>query len=181
MNNPDKHPEKYQYEQFLRLLRLNEKKIYGHILSLIPNRDIAEDIMQDTIVVMWRKFADYKEQSKFSAWGITIGHFLVMDYFRKEGRSIIHFSSESLKNISGNTDVFDTYEEELEALSSCLKTLPENSRQILKLRYQQGVTIKDIAGQIGKPIHSMYKLVAKIHGILQQCIKRNLSGLRGEL
>jgi RNA polymerase sigma-70 factor (ECF subfamily) len=181
MNNSDKNPEKSQYERFLRLLRLNEKKIYGHILSLIPKRDIAEDIMQDAIVIMWRKFSDFKEDSNFSAWGITIGRFLVMDYFRKEGRSAIHFISEALENIGENTDVFDTYSDQMEALSTCLKKLPENSRQILRLRYQQGNTIKEIADQIGKPIHSMYKLVAKIHSILQQCIERNLSALRGDL
>ncbi len=181
IDNSDKKPEKSQYERFLKLLRLNEKKVYGHILSLVPKRGIAEDIMQDAIVIMWRKFPDFKEDSNFSAWGITIGRFLVMDYFRKEGRSIVHFSSEALENISENTDVFDTYQDQMEALSSCLKKLSEYSRRILRLHYQQGKTIKEVAVQIGKPIHSMYRLVAKIHGILQQCIEHNLSALRGDL
>jgi RNA polymerase sigma-70 factor (ECF subfamily) len=175
------HPENSQYEQFLRLLRLNEKKIYGHILSLIPKRSIAEDIMQDAIVVMWRKFPDYKDDSNFSAWGITIGRYLVMDYYRREGRSVVHFSSEAVQNISENVEVFDRYDDRMEALQNCIKKLPEESRQILRLRYQQSHNIKEVAEKIEKPIHNVYKLVSKIHCFLQQCIERNLSGLRGGL
>lgn len=98
--------------------------------------------MQDAIVVMWRKISDYKNDSNFSAWGITIGRYLVMDYYRREGRSVVHFSSEAVQNISDNTGVFDRYDDRMEALQNCIKKLPEESRRILRLRYQQSHNIK---------------------------------------
>lgn len=180
-NNTDKKPENDQDGQFLKLLRLHEKKIYGCILSLVPNRVVAEDIMQETTVIMWRKFPDYQKGSNFSAWGVTIGRFLVMDYFRKESRSIIRFSSEAMKNISESTGVFDSHDERVEALRECLKKMPSEVRKILKLRYQHGKSIKAIANEIQKPIHGMYKQVSKMHFLLQRCIQRKLTTRRGNL
>ena len=46
-------------ERFLHLLTENQGRIYAHVLSLSPHRSDADDIMQDTITVMWRKFGDY--------------------------------------------------------------------------------------------------------------------------
>ncbi len=172
--------ENGQYEQFVKLFRLNEKKIYGHILSHVPNRDIAEDIMQETIVVMLRKFSSYKKDSNFSAWGITIGRYLIMEYYRKQSRSVVHFSSEAMENISESVaEVFNVYDDRTEALHLCLKRLPEGAASILKLRYQDSSTVKDIAEKFGKSIHSIYKQLSKIHFLLQRCVERNLSAWRG--
>jgi RNA polymerase sigma-70 factor (ECF subfamily) len=169
------HFDNSSYEQFLRLLRLNENKIYGHILSLIPKRSIAEDIMQDVIVVMWRKFTAYREDSNFSAWGSTIARYLVMDYFRREERAIVHFSSVAIQNICKSTSVFDHYDDRMESLHSCMEKLPAESRRILKLRYQQSFTIKEVAEKIKMPVHNLYILVSRIHLLLQQCIDNDLS------
>ena len=179
VHDSNKKPEKDQYKQFVKLLRLHEKKIYGHILFLVPNHNIAEDIMQETIVVMLRKFSDYKEGSNFSAWGITIGRFLIKEYYRKKSHSIVHFSSEAMENISESAaEVFDAYDDRTEALQRCLKKLPEDAAGIMKLRYQQNLTIREVAEQFGKSIHSIYKQVSKIHFLLQRCIERNLSAWR---
>lgn len=184
MNETTNKTHKSDYEQFLRLLRLNEKKIFGHILFFVPNRVIAEEIMHETILVMWRKYPEYKQGSNFSAWGITIGRFLVMDYYRRESRSIVHFSTEALENISEVSErsgVFDAFDDRLEALNECLKKMPDEIRQILKLRYEQNTPIKEIAEKMRKPVPGMYKRISRVHILLQQCINSTLSARKGTL
>jgi len=135
--------------------------------------------MQDVIVVMWRKFADYREDSNFFAWGATIARYLVVDYFRREGRAIVQFSSEAMQNIYETTAVFDRYDDRVESLETCIEKLPPESRRILVLRYQQSCTIKEVAAKIKMPVHNLYKLVSKIHFLLQQCIENDLSEAKG--
>lgn len=173
--------ESTQYEQFLKLVRQNEKKIFGYVLSLVPKFSIAEDIMQNVILVMWKKFADYREDSSFSAWGMSIGRFVVLDYYRKENRSIVHFSSDAVERITRTMSVYETYDDRLDVLHSCIKKLPHDLRLILRLRYQQKHSIKEVADKIKKPVHSMYKLISKIHNILRQCIETNLSLQRDDV
>lgn len=166
------------YEQFLQLLRLNEKKIFGHILLFVPSRVLAEEIMQETILIMWRKYPEFQRGSNFSAWGITIGRFLVMDYYRRESRSVVHFSSDALENItevSERADIFDSFDDRIEALDECLKKLPDEIRQILRQRYEMNIPIKEIAEKMKKPIPQIYKKISKVHALLQQCIQRTLS------
>lgn len=184
MDKDNRNIQQNDYEEFLSLLRSNEKKIFGHILLFVPNRALAEEIMHETLLVMWRKYPEYKQGSNFSAWGVTIGRFLVMEYYRRESRSIVHFSTDALENISEvseSSNVFDAFDDRLEALKECLKKLPEELRQILRLRYEQKTSIKEIAEKLERPTSSLYKRISRVHVQLQQCINSMLSGWKGAL
>ncbi len=64
-------------EQFLKLFKANEERIYRLILALAPNYTVAEEIMQDAMLVMWRKFDRFESGTNFAAWGMQISRFLV--------------------------------------------------------------------------------------------------------
>ena len=61
-----------------------------------------------------------------------------------------------------------------EEFLTCVKKLSENFQRIIHLRYAKGLKIKEVALIVGKPIHGMYKRIAKIHFLLQECIERTL-------
>ena len=163
---------KDQGEEFLRLLRQNEKRIYVYILTAVSNRAVAEDIMQETMVVMWRKFDEFEPGTKFSAWGTKIARFFVLDYYRKNQKAVVHFDTQALENIMNSSCNIGDIDSRSEALRTCVKKLPENLQQIIRLRYTKGLKIKEVALIVGKPIHGMYKRIAKIHFLLQECIEK---------
>jgi RNA polymerase sigma-70 factor (ECF subfamily) len=164
-----------QYEVFLKLFRKNEKRIYVYILSAVANRSIAEDIMQETMLVMWRKFVEFELGTKFSAWGYQIARFLVLDYYRKKQSDVVRFDSYALEKIMDSSANANDIDDKSDALHVCMKKLPEDMQKLIRLRYAGGHTIKQVAEKVGKPIHGMYKHIAKIHFLLQGCIEKTLA------
>ena len=68
-----------------KLIKRHESKIYGFIYSKIPDRDITNDIFQDTFikVIKTLKSNSYNEEGKFLPWVMRISHNLVVDHYRK--------------------------------------------------------------------------------------------------
>ena len=165
-----------QYEQFLRLLMTHRQRIFGFILMLVPSRSYAQDLMQDTIMIMWRKFGEFKPGSSFAAWGITIARYNVLKFRRKQQNACVQFSSEAFEAIARRAAASDNrIDDRLKALEGCLGKLNDNDSKLIQMRYGANLTIRDIARRVGRPIHGMYKAMARIHNILHECVNRTLA------
>lgn len=165
----------YRYESFLKLYRANEKHIFRFILALLPNYSVAEDIMQDTMLVMWKKFHQYEPGTNFAAWGMQVGRFAVMQFQRKIRSGIVRFDSNALEKIIEHEAVLREKEDAYsEALEECVKQLKEKSKRIISLRYVDNMKIVDIAVKIGKNLNSTYQTVSRIHQSLMKCVVQRL-------
>lgn len=165
----------YKYKSFLKLYQSNEKHIFRFILSLLPNYSAAEDVMQDTMLVMWKKFDQYKPDTNFAAWGMQIGRYAVMQFQRKVRSGIVRFDSKALENIIKNKNILADKEDSYsEALEDCIKQLKKTSKRIISLRYVDNMKIIDIASLIGKTLNSTYQSVSRIHHSLLHCVEQKL-------
>lgn len=139
------------------LLEKHQTQIFHYILSKIKNREIANDIFQDTFIKVIRtlKSGQYNEEGKFLPWVTRIAHNLVIDFFRRENK--VRFVSESSSN-SDEYNVFSTIrdealnfeqqviKEELEnQVMEFVKYLPESQKEILTMRIYQDMSFKEIA------------------------------------
>lgn len=135
------------------LIKRHQSKIYGFILSKIADRDLADDIFQDTFikVIHTLKSDRYNEEGKFLPWVVRIAHNLVMDYFRKEKRVGMKRDSEELPFFSFLKDEGDTVEsfmikEQIEEdIRFLIKELPEDQQQVIMMRMYQDLSFKEIA------------------------------------
>src|SRR5262249_43469814 len=82
---------------FLRLFLQNERRLYAYILTLLPNRADADDVLQEASLVMWDKFDDENPPADFTAWGCRIAYFKVLDFCKKRHRSRVVFSQAMLE------------------------------------------------------------------------------------
>lgn len=84
------------------LLKRHQSRVFSYILSVVKNRDVADDIFQETFVkaISTIKQGRYAESGKFSAWISRIAHNLIIDYYRQE-------KSENL--VSADDDVADVF------------------------------------------------------------------------
>lgn len=73
-------------QAFDTLLRRHQNRVFNYILNIIKNKDVADDIFQETFVkaIMTIKQGRYTDTGKFSAWITRIAHNLIIDYFRQE-------------------------------------------------------------------------------------------------
>ena len=163
-------------EEFLKLFKANEERIYRLILALVPNYTVAEEIMQDAMLVMWRKFDQFEIGTSFAAWGMQISRFIVYKFYREKNKSIVvNFNSDAMNNILKNQYIFEEDDNlYLESLQDCFDKLHSNHKELISLRYENNMKITDIALKIGKTFQATYKIMSRIHHVLYHCIERNV-------
>ena len=162
-------------EAFLRLSMPAQRRLLGFILTLVPNQTDAEDILQETTMVMWRRFDEYRPGSDFVAWGITIARYKVLSYRKKYATSHVQFSDDVLDVLQAEApDMLQQMDSRSEAVRKCLRDLAEKDLNLIKLRYGRGLTFKNISDLLGRSAQSIHKSLARIHNALILCLRRTV-------
>jgi RNA polymerase sigma-70 factor (ECF subfamily) len=162
--------------RFVRLLLANQNALYAYILTLVPNWSDADDLMQEVAEVMWRRFDQAEPITNFSAWGRGIARNKVLNYYARKRRERVLFDSDLFEEIAGRAErTSHQVNARLQALQRCLPKLRETDRLLIQRMYEQGVTIKDLAAQVHRPVQGLYKAVARIHQALIRCVNRVLA------
>lgn len=137
----------------VQLINRHQQKIFGYINMIVKDRQLAEDIFQETFFKVVRKLksGSYNEEGKFLQWVMRIAHNLTIDHFRKSSR---------MPTTSGNEnfDIFSTIKEDslgVEAqmindqihsdIRSLVDLLPEEQREVVLMRHYQEFSFKEIA------------------------------------
>ena len=161
--------------EYLKLLTGNYSRLYSYVLCMVCNKDDAEDVMQDTAIVMWEKFESFTPGTNFVAWAKSIAHHKIMDLRKKQVRNRCQLDDNVLELLISERESYkDDSSRKIEALEQCIKKLQVRDRKILKLKYFEGRQVKDIAAGVNVPLHTMYRLIARLHELLLGCVKRNL-------
>ncbi|MDE6826948.1 MAG: sigma-70 family RNA polymerase sigma factor [Paramuribaculum sp.] len=141
-------------EAFDTLLRRHQARIISYIFSVVKNRDVADDLTQETFVkaLMTIKQGRYYETGKFGAWVSRIAHNLIIDYYRQEKAenlvSVDDCESDMLnrKELSDKTIEEHLMSHQLKAdLRHLIAELPQTQREVLNMRYYRDMSFKEIA------------------------------------
>ena len=163
-------------ERFLRLLMTNQNRIYAFILALVHNCADADDIMQETTTLIWRKFDEFEPHTDFIAWALTIARYKTLQYLDKYRDDRVLFSARLLEMIQEQMPKkLEGTGERKKALKKCLAKLGEYDQRLVVMRYQNKLTIKKVAALIGVSVHIMYRTMARIHKSLRICIRGTLA------
>jgi RNA polymerase sigma-70 factor (ECF subfamily) len=164
--------------QFLRFFLQNQRRLYAYILTLVANRADADDVLQEASLVMWDKFDESHPPQDFAAWGCRIAYFKVLDFYKKSGRSRVHFSDAMLAHVA-ETAVEQAgtlqLDERREALNGCIEKLNAGDRELLARRFAEGATTQSTAAQVGRSVEAVYKALAKIRQALFDCVSKRLA------
>lgn len=169
--------EDSNYRDYVSLLSLNYQRIHNFILILVANHNDADDIMQETSVVMFEKFNTFQLGSDFFAWAKTIAKYQVLNYLKKNKRNKeVVFNQKMIDLIDLESRERITKQDEwIEALRSCVALLSNEERQLLHVRYFEKDSIKVIADRLGCPVQKVYRHFSRIHGLLIQCVRRKIN------
>ena len=149
-------------KSFEALIQKHKNKIYAFILSKIRNRDLAEDIFQDTFIKVINSLqkGKYNEEGKFLPWVMRIANNLVIDYFRKSKKmrtiaptddfDIFDILQDGEKNVEDNL-VNNQIHKDLRKL---IEHLPEDQKEVLKMRYYAELSFKEISESTGVSINT---------------------------
>jgi RNA polymerase sigma-70 factor (ECF subfamily) len=160
-------------ERFLSLLMTNQKRIYAFVLAMVPNQINAEDILQETVTEMWKKFGDYEVGTNFVAWACTIAKYKILQFRRKQGTSKLKFSDELIDLLQPQSEeVMHSMEDRIDSIKRCIKKLSKKDILLIRMRYEQDCAVKTIALRAGKSLQSVYQNLNRIHKMLLRCVER---------
>ena len=162
--------------QFLRLVRSHQDSIYAFIFTLVHNDADAEDITQETLAIMWRKFSSYENGTSFAAWGISIAKILVLRLHEKRNKDKRLFSPE-LQGllIEKVAHYIPQQDERVHYLRQCLKKLNNRDHMIIEKRYFHKVPAKQIAQETRVELRSLYRVMNRIHSSLMSCVEKSMN------
>ncbi len=144
------------------LIKRHQSKLYGFIYSKVSDRDIADDIFQDTFIKVIRtlKSNSYNEEGKFLPWVMRISHNLIVDHFRKNKKMPMYRETEEFSIFSIMTDNSPNVEnriitEQVESdLQRLIEELPDDQKEVLQMRIYQDLSFKEIADLTGVSINT---------------------------
>lgn len=161
---------------FVRLFTRDQRHIYCYIRSLEPNPVDAEEIFQQTSLVLWEKFGQFEPGTHFCAWACKIARFEVFNHRASRNRVKPLFSEAFVREIAEEAEQNTEYlEARNQALRHCLEKLRRADQDLINLRYQPGGTSRAAARMLGRPIRSVYKSLSRIHKTLLKCIDLRLT------
>ncbi len=162
--------------EFVQLFTQNQHRIYIYLLSLVNDQNAADDIFQETMLVLWREFDRFERGTNFMAWSCTVALNQVRAWRKKQQRDRLQFSDEFLEALSHELDSSADYlESRYEMLRACIAKLPQHHRQLIAYRYSSGHAIHDIAEQTQRSVDAVYRLLSRIRRTLQDCVTDQLS------
>ena len=167
--------------QFLRRFLQNQGRLYAYVLTLMPHRADAEDVLQEASLVMWDKFDASNPPNDFVAWGCRIAYFKVLDFYKKKGRSRVLFSQAVLERVAETAVEHAAtlqLEERQRALTGCIEKLSPRDRELLSCRFAEGSTTQSTAERVGRSVDAVYKALAKIRQSLFDCVTRSMAEMQ---
>ena len=163
------------YREYMSLLSMNYQRIYSYILILVANHNNADDIMQETSILMYEKFDSFEKGSDFLAWAKTIAKYKTLEFLRKQNRDKVVFNQEIVDLIDRDSqNHMKKHYEWLNALRKCVSLLPRLDRQLLHIRYHENTGVTVIAKRFGCSFQKIYRDIARINNSLILCIRRKI-------
>ena len=144
------------------LINRHNSRLTGFIYSKVGDRELTEDIFQDTFMKVIRtlKKGAYNEEGKFLPWVMRIAHNLIIDHFRKHNRMPMYNSRESYNIFSLlGDDKLDVerqlIKEQIDSdLLKIIKELPEDQQEVLEMRIYKDMSFKEISDNTGVSINT---------------------------
>jgi RNA polymerase sigma-70 factor (ECF subfamily) len=170
--------ERNRAETFLALHLQNHNRLAAFVHTLVPAWQDAEEIIQDTLMVLWRKFDEFDPSTSFFSWAARVAQYEVLNYRRKNRHRELYFDDEVLSALAITAlDQMDDMELQRAALENCIKNLSDRDRELLRLRYREGGCIQIAAEAMRRTTGHVQRLLRKIRGGLLRCIHARMSEL----
>ena len=166
----------------LRLLVAERYSLLAFINSICRDRDLAEDVFQNLVVITSEKRPSVTSREHFLSWARTAARFEVRNLARKQRRTITLEEGvmDSLKIHWDNADR-NRGPLQAEALERCVGRLTPNARHMLQQRFEAGLTGDSLARALNRKTSAVHVALSRAYRFLAECIGRNSSSNGGGL
>jgi len=164
-------------ERLLRQFYAQQGKLRGYVFSATRNYHATEEILQSTAIVVAQKSSKFDFNKEPVPWFIGIAKNHIQKWYRNQGQATIrNVSLELLEQCLPDYEAFksDKVSARHEALTSCIRKLSTKQKQVIQLRYLEGLGCQDIADELNRPIQGIYSLLKRLKLELRKCVETRL-------
>ena len=163
-----------RHDEFARAFVQYQDRVYGYIVTMLPSRHDAEDVFQQTSLILWQKWEQYDPERSFLAWACGIVRYEVRDFLRRRGRDRIVLSDRLLDELADmRVEEQPLLAERRGLLAECMKKLDFLARELIERAYAGRESIDAIARQFRITPNALYLRLRKIRRELMECVARS--------
>lgn len=164
--------------QFLELLTAHDRALALYVHGLVPRDAAAEDILQQTKLLLWKHFDDFTPGTNFPAWARKIAFHQILTHRRQRKRDHLCLDKEALEALGhAVSELAEESSPRAEALRECLHRLPGEHRQLVTLRYYEELEIDQIAQRVRRTEGAVYRALSRVRMALMDCVQRKMEAL----
>jgi RNA polymerase sigma-70 factor (ECF subfamily) len=167
--------------EFLRNLAATYRDLYACAVSIVGDRNDAEDVIQEVCVVLWEKYEEFEPGTNFRKWAMTVTFNCARSFARKRRRQRgTGFGEEAISRIVlMRTAASELLELRRELIRDCIDKMSSSDRHFLSDCYRSSTSLVELAARKGKTVSSVYSKLKRLKRSLVECVQRHLE--RGEL
>lgn len=163
-------------ERFVQHLIECQPRVYAYVLALLADADLADEVVSETNLVLWRKADEFAEGTDFGAWACTIARYQVLAARQKLARDRVVFDDDVLASIAeAAPERTVDLDDRRRALRQCLRSLSPDQQQLIQARYAGDGSVQSLAARLGRSVGSISQTLYRLRNVLLQCIQRRLT------
>jgi len=159
--------------EFLSLLTQHDRALGLYVYSLVSSNADADDILQQSKMVMWRSFDKFELGTNFLAWARKVAFHQILAYRRERKKEHLPLDEDVLEAISHEVEkLAGQGDDRRDALQTCLHKLPNEQRQLIMLRYYEDLEVDQIATRIESTAGAVYRALSRVRLMLLECVQK---------
>jgi RNA polymerase sigma-70 factor (ECF subfamily) len=163
-------------DSFVELLTRNQLRLRSFILTLVRDSLAADDVFQETSLVLWRKRQEFDFDKDFFRWGCGVALLEVLRHRRRADADRLLFDEDLINALAIDfVEHVEVWDRQRSALRGCMQKLRARDRWLLDARYLSGVKTAQIAEQLGRPLSTVYSSLSRIRETLFRCVQSTIA------
>ena len=162
--------------EIVTILLRERMRLSAFAWSIVRDTHIVEDVIQEVIVKALANRDKIKDEGHLLAWARTTTRNQSIDFLRKHRGRVVTLEDETLEVLHENMRSRESAgtSARKDALHLCISKLPEKSRMVLNLRYQEEMRGTAVAKSLNRTVDAVYQMLSRLHRQLRKCIESRL-------
>jgi RNA polymerase sigma-70 factor (ECF subfamily) len=167
------------HKRFLKHFLQHQSLLKAYLLTVTRNPADADDLLQEVSNILWEKFDEYDPKRPFRAWALGVARYEALEWRRRQARSSRLLSPEAIDALtevaidaSPEPDGFQA------TLRECVDQLTPDWSRIVRLTYQESLSIKEVAEWIDRSVAAVEMILVRARRALKACVERKVAEAR---
>lgn len=151
---------------------MHQQSLLAYVMSIVPDRQDAQDILQDAFLVVSGKANTWVEGTSFFAWGCAIVRYEALHYARAGKKRMIPLDEQVLEQLHSEALPPADFDQQIESLKECLKRLSPRARELIMMRYHTARMPEQIAVEVQWSVNAVRVALTRARQALRECIQQ---------